>query len=103
MRRYTGNQNLSLQALRDMANEDCASSHGSTEGEADGGGGGVDTETYDLRPLENNMAREFIPTCQIQSLSQALISFRLLGRVFILEFLNAYQTMDRRLECIQPV
>lgn len=55
LQRHVGSRELSLQTLEDMAADDQASSHGSTEN----GDGGVANETYDLKVFENNAARSF--------------------------------------------
>lgn len=75
IQRLTGQRELSLQTLQDMADgeqendSDKASSNGSTEG---GGGGGVDAETYDLQPVNKNVARASIDCNMTVSVLQPL-------------------------------
>lgn len=53
LQRHVGSRELSLQTLEEMAADDQALSHCSTED----GDGGVVNETYDLKVFENNAAR----------------------------------------------
>lgn len=60
LQRYTGQRELNLETLRNMADEEQDHDHGdvSSDGSMDAEVGGVDSETYDLQPIDDNVARE---------------------------------------------
>lgn len=59
LQRYTGQRELNLATLRNMADEEHNHDRGdiSSDGSMDAEVGGVDSETYDLQPLDDNVAR----------------------------------------------